>query len=116
MNIFFKDHIHAIEMRHGRRAEKELATISVLAAVGHGQDAGPHVLVDEVCVFELAAVNALAPCAVHLGEVATLFHTVRDDAVQGAVLEVDHLMRLTISVPIFTSKKVDSRVKIYIIF
>lgn len=44
------------------------------------------VLQDKVFIIELAAVNGLAPGAVVVGEVATLAHKLRDDAMEAAAL------------------------------
>ena len=64
------------------------------AGVGHGQLAGLGVLELEVLVRELGAVDALAARAVAGREVAALQHELRDDAVEGAALEVQRLAGL----------------------
>lgn len=43
-------------------------------------------LQDKVFIIELAAVDGLAPGAVVVGEVATLAHKLRDDAMEAAAL------------------------------
>ena len=75
-------------------ANEELGTVGVGASVGHGEDAGAGVLVDEVFVTELLAVNGLATSAVALGEVTTLEHELGNDPVEDAALEVQRLALL----------------------
>eukprot|EP00290_Baffinella_frigidus_P012971 CAMPEP_0180153014 /NCGR_PEP_ID=MMETSP0986-20121125/23196_1 /TAXON_ID=697907 /ORGANISM="non described non described, Strain CCMP2293" /LENGTH=159 /DNA_ID=CAMNT_0022100867 /DNA_START=649 /DNA_END=1126 /DNA_ORIENTATION=- len=73
-------------------AEEELGAVGAGAGVGHGEDTRARVLVDEVLVRELRAVDGLATGAVHVGEVTALDHEVRDDAVEGAALEAEALL------------------------
>jgi hypothetical protein len=49
----------------------------------HTQKAFLAVLELEVLVWEFGAINALAACAVTIGEVATLYHKVLDNSVEG---------------------------------
>ena len=78
-------------MGGGAEAEEELGAVGVGASVSHGEDASAGVLVDEVLVSELVAVDGLATGAVSSGEVAALGHEASDDAMEGAALEVERL-------------------------
>lgn len=64
---------------------------TVGASVGHGEKAGDRVLLGEVLVLELLAVDGLATPAVAHGEVTTLEHELLDDAVEAAALVVERL-------------------------
>lgn len=74
----------------GRGARR--ASLRVGASVGHGQQTGLVVLQLEVLVGELLAVDGLATGAVAAGEVTTLKHEVRDDAVEGGALVAEALL------------------------
>lgn len=79
----------AIEPRCLGRGQKKLRPVGVAARVGHRQGAGCRVLEGEVLVVELGAVDGLASGTVVVGEVSALAHEVRDDAVEGGVLEAE---------------------------
>lgn len=53
-------------------ANEELGAIGVGTCVCHGQDAWPHVFQCEVLVRKAASVDGLPPCAIMVGEVASL--------------------------------------------
>ena len=53
-------------------AEEELASISVGASIGHGENSRSSVLQGEVLILELVAVDGLATSSVVVGEVTTL--------------------------------------------
>jgi len=81
------------------RADEELRPVGVGAGVGHGERAEAEVLAGlaiEVLVGELLAVDGLAAGAVALGEVTTLAHEVRDDAVEGGALVAQGLAALAL--------------------
>merc|ERR1712004_275448 len=84
----------AIQPSGLNRAEEELGAVGVRASVGHGEDALASVLQDEVLIGELVTVDGLAASAVAPGEVATLAHEIRDNAVEVGALEVQGLARL----------------------
>uniref|UniRef100_A0A674PDX7 Uncharacterized protein n=1 Tax=Takifugu rubripes TaxID=31033 RepID=A0A674PDX7_TAKRU len=63
--------------------DEELRAVGVGSRVGHGQF---RVLQDKVFIVKLAAVDRLAPGAVVVGEVSTLAHKLRDDAMEAAAL------------------------------
>jgi hypothetical protein len=86
-----KDHMLAIQPLGFDGAEEKLAAIGVGSSVGHGEDPGTGVLQLEVLVLELITVNGLASSAVVVGEVATLAHKLRNDAVEGGGLEAEAL-------------------------
>ena len=83
-----KDDVLAIKVRCFDRRDEKLATVRVLARVGHREQPGRRVLLVEVLVFELLTVNRLAPCAVAVGEVPALAHELGDDAVERRALVV----------------------------
>ena len=47
----------------------------------------------ELLIAEFLAIDALATCTIELCEVAALSHKVRNDAMENAVLIVEHLSR-----------------------
>lgn len=73
------------------RANEELRSVGSGTGVRHGEDAGTGVLLHEVLVGELGAINRLAAGSVSGGEVATLTHETRDHAVEGRALVVEGL-------------------------
>jgi hypothetical protein len=81
----------AIKPGSGNSAQEELASIRVGPGVGHGQNSGAGVLEGEVLILELLAVDGLATRAVSPGEVTSLAHELRDDAVEAGSLEVEGL-------------------------
>merc|ERR1711942_535363 len=82
--------VFAVQPRGLGGAEEELASVGVRAGVGHGEDAGSGVLLDEVFVGELVAVDGLAAGAA--GEVASLAHEPWDDAVEGGARVAEPLL------------------------
>lgn len=46
---------------------------------------------DKVLIVKLSAINGLPACAVVVGEVASLAHELRDDAMKAAALEAEAL-------------------------
>jgi len=78
------------------RANEKLGSVGVGSSIGHAQDSRSGVLQLEVLVFELVAVDGLAPSSVVVGEVTALAHKVGDHAVEGGSL---------VSHSLFTSAK-----------
>lgn len=72
-------------------ADEELGAVGPRAGVRHGQDTRAGVLLDEVLVGELGAVDRLAAGPVPGGEVAALAHEPRDHAVEARALVVEGL-------------------------
>jgi len=72
-------------------ADEELRSIGSRSGIGHGEDSGAGVLLSEVLVGELGAVDRLASGAVSGGEVASLAHEPRDHAVERRSLVVERL-------------------------
>ena len=89
-----EDGVLTIEMGEGSEAHEELGSVGVGASVGHGEDAGADVLVFEVLIGELHAVDGLATSTVSGGEITTLGHEAGDDSVEGATLVVEGLAGL----------------------
>ena len=83
-----EDGVLSIEMRSGDEAEEELRSVGVGTSVGHGEDTGTVVLVDEVLIGELSSIDGLTTGTVSDGEVTTLGHESRDDSVPDTSLEV----------------------------
>jgi hypothetical protein len=98
-----EDDMAAIQPRGHDGGDEELATIGVLARVGHAwrgsvlgwvagggeghtEKAGAAMLELEVLVGELGAVDGLATSAISTREVATLDHEVLDDTVESRAL------------------------------
>jgi hypothetical protein len=65
----------AVKVRGWNSCDEKLAAVSVGARVGHAEQPGADVLVLEVFVSEFGTVDALAPGAVVVGEVAALQKT-----------------------------------------
>jgi len=78
-----EDYVFTVQPGRFGRAEEELASVRVGAGIGHGEDAGSDVLLDEILVGELFAVDGLAAGAVAAGKVASLAHEAGNDAVEG---------------------------------
>ncbi len=87
-NNFTEDNVLVVEPGANHEGDEELAAVGAGSGVGHGQEHGLGVLVVEVLVFELAAVDGFAASAVAEGEVATLGHEAADNSVEFASLEV----------------------------
>ena len=83
-----------IEMGEGSEAHEELGSVSVGASVSHGEDAGADVLVGEVLIGELHAIDGFATGTVSGGEITTLGHEASDDSVEGATLVAEGLAGL----------------------
>ena len=86
-----EDCVLSIEMRCGDEAEEELRSVGVGTSVGHGEDTGTVVLVDEVLIGDLSAVDGLTTGTVSNGEVTTLGHETGDNSVPDTSLEVEGL-------------------------
>jgi len=84
-----------VQPRRGDRAEEELGSVGVRAGVGHGEHARAGVLVDEVLVRKLLAVDGFTSGSVAAGEVTSLAHKLGDHPVEGASLKVERLARFT---------------------
>jgi hypothetical protein len=78
-----EDDVAAVQPVGDDGGDEELGAVGVGAGVGHGEQTGAGVLLLEVLVGELLAVDGLATSAVATGEVTTLKHEVGDDAVEG---------------------------------
>ena len=77
------------------KGNEELRAVGVLARISHREHARAIVDVDEVFVFELAAIDALTARSIGVLEVAALHHKALDHAVEERVLEVQRLAALT---------------------
>lgn len=92
LNNLSKDNVLAIEPRSISSAQKELRAISVRSGVGHGENSWASVLEPEVLIRELVAIDGLSTRAIVVGEVTTLAHEARDDAVEGGSGEPEALL------------------------
>ena len=75
-----------IKMRSLIKAQKELRSVGVGTRVGHGEDTGTVMLVDEVLIGELGTIDGETTGSISSGEVTTLCHKVRDDSMEGRAL------------------------------
>jgi len=78
-----EDDVFAIQPRRLGRAKEELTPVGILARVGHRQNTFAGMLLNEVLVGEFVAVDRLAAGAVAIGEIASLTHESRNDAMEG---------------------------------
>ncbi|KAF0736472.1 hypothetical protein Ae201684_007486 [Aphanomyces euteiches] len=90
-----EDDVLAIEPVGHDGAQEELRAVGVGAGVGHRQHTLSTVLVDEVFIGKLFAVDGFTARAVAAGEVTALEHEVGDHAVEGRALVVQRLARAT---------------------
>ena len=90
-----EDGVLSIEMRSRNEAEEELRSVGVGTSVGHGEDTGTVMLVNEVLIGELSSVDGFTSGTVSNSEISTLCHEARDDSVPDAALEVEGLSRFT---------------------
>lgn len=74
---------------------KPTKTRTVRTSIGHGEEAWDGVLLLEVLISELLAVDGLTTSAVAAGEVTTLDHELGDNAVESTALVVKGLARAT---------------------
>lgn len=79
----------AVQPVGDRGGDEELGPVRVRAAIGHGQQVGLGVLVLEVLVLELAAVDRHPAGPVPAREVTALAHEVGDDAVEAGPLVME---------------------------
>ena len=79
-------------------AEEELRSVGVWSSISHGEDSWSGVLLLEVLVWELLSVDGFSSSSVSAGEVSSLDHEVRDDAMKLGSLEVEWLSRLSDSI------------------
>jgi len=84
-------HVLAVEPLGLGGTDEELRSIGAGAGISHGEDAGAGVLLDEVLIGELGAVDGLATGAVSGSEVAPLAHEPGDHPVEGRFLVVEGL-------------------------
>jgi hypothetical protein len=81
-----EDDVLAIEPRGDNGGDEELGAVGVGTSVGHGEETGLVVLVDEVLIGELLTVDGATTGTVVAGEVTTLEHELGDDTVEGRAL------------------------------
>ena len=93
--------VFAIKMWGLDKAEEELGSVGVWSGIGHRENSSSSVLVGEVFVLELRAVDALTSSSVSDSEITTLCHESLDDSVEDTSLEVEWLSGLSLS--LFTS-------------
>ena len=84
----------SIQPRAGNSANEELGSVGVGTSIGHGKNTRASVLVDEVLILELHAINALSSSSITIGEITTLEHELGNDSVEDASLEMQGLSAL----------------------
>ena len=62
--------------------DEELRSVGSGTGIGHGEDSGAGVLLQEVLVGKLGSIDRLTSSAISCGEVASLAHKPRDHAVE----------------------------------
>jgi len=82
----------AVEPLRFSGANKKLGAVGIWTGVGHRKNSRSGVLQLEVLILELVAVDRLATSSVVVGEVTTLAHEVRDDAVEAGALEAESFL------------------------
>ena len=85
----------AVQPRAGDSADEELRPVGVWTSVGHGQNTGTSVLVDEVLVSELSSIDGLASDSRAVSEITSLKHELSNDSVEDGALEVKRLSRFS---------------------
>jgi len=101
----------AVQPRGLGSAEEELASVGVGAGVGHGENSRSGVLLDEVFVGELVAVDGFATGAVASGKVSTLAHEAGDDAVESRSLIAEPFLAGAKSAEVFARFGADVRIQ-----
>jgi len=82
-----EDDVLAIEPVSDDGSDEELRAVGVGTCVSHGEEEGLIVVEVEVLVIELLTVDGNTTGTIVVGEVTTLEHEVRDDAVEAGALE-----------------------------
>lgn len=80
---FAENNMLLVQMWRWHSGDEELASVGARSGVGHGEEEWLLMQFLEVFVLELLAIDALAACAIALGEVSTLDHERPDYAVEG---------------------------------
>ena len=78
-------------MRSLGEAKEELGAVSTWASICHGKNATSCVLVSEILIGKIWAVDGLSTSAISGGEVTTLSHEIWNDSVECASLEMKWL-------------------------
>jgi len=86
-----KHDVFSIQPRGGHGAEEELGSVCVGTSVGHGENPRTGVLVVEVLIGELLAVDGFTSGSVSSGEISTLAHKVSNHSVKFAAFKVKGL-------------------------
>lgn len=78
-----EDDVLAIKPAGDDSGNEELGAVGIWSGVGHGEKSWLGVLSGEVLISELLTVDGLATSAIATGEVTSLKHELRDNAVEG---------------------------------
>ena len=81
----------AVEVGEWAEAEEELGAVGAWASVGHRKNALSSVLVLEVLISELGAVDGFTASTVAASEVTALGHEAGNNSVEDRSLEVEGL-------------------------
>ena len=82
-----------IEMRCGCESHEELGAIGVGARIRHREGTTATMLLNEIFITELRAIDGLSSNSTTVSEVTTLGHEAWDNAMEGRILEVKWLTR-----------------------
>merc|ERR1712165_90979 len=78
-----KNDVFTVQPRSNSGCDKELATVGVWSAVGHGQETWSNVFSDEVFVGEFFTINGFSAGSVLPSEIASLAHKAWNDSMEG---------------------------------
>lgn len=92
-----------IEMRGLDGGDEELTPVGVFASIGHTQQVWTIMLLDEVFILELGAVDGFTAGAVATGEITALKHELGDDTMEAGTAVAETLLSGAKSAKVFGS-------------
>lgn len=92
LNDIAEDDVTVVQPAGLNGSDEELGTVCVRSSVGHRQRSRSGVLQCEVLVGEFLSVDRFATSSVVVGEVSTLAHEVRNDAMECRVFVTEALL------------------------
>ena len=109
-----ENNVLAVQPGCNNGGDEELGAVGVGARVGHGEETFLGVLLDEVLISKLGAVDRYTTGSILVGKVTTLEHKLRNDSMEGASLvgEVSSLLASAESAEVFAGLGSDVRVEL----